>query len=172
MNSLFPVSLATVSFFLVGCVGEGPNTHRGAVIGGVLGTVAGAVLGHNSGGGDAFGGALLGATAGALAGGAIGNTKDHERGTLYGSSYERVDRGQQYTVAYPPIPPAPTETEVFTAPPAPNAIWIPGYWSYDGRAYTWVTGHWEVPPPAATTYVTAHWETRADQYVFVPSYWR
>jgi hypothetical protein len=71
----------------------------------------------------------------------------------------------------PPPAPAPL-TDVVTPCPAPNALWVPGYWDYNGSGYTWTAGHWEIPPPATTTYVASHWETRNGANVFVRGYWQ
>jgi hypothetical protein len=164
------VSAIALSTLGAGCVGTGPNTEQGAVAGGALGALAGAIIGHNSSGGNAVGGAILGATAGALAGGTLGNSVDHERGTIYGERRTVYDRYPAYG-ATPPPPPAPP-TENISAPPTPNALWIPGYWMFDGQRYTWSGGHWEVPPPNARTYVAAHWENQGGTPVFVQGSWR
>ncbi len=29
----------------------------------------------------------------------------------------------------------------------PNAVWIPGYWSWLGDHFIWRSGTWRVPPP-------------------------
>lgn len=153
---------------LSGCVGVGPNTQEGAVTGGALGAIAGAIIGHNSRGGGELGGALLGATAGALAGGALGNAQDQRNGTLYttDSSQTRV------IVTAPPQPPSSSPTEYPGPAPASNAVWIPGYWDYNGAGYVWTPGRWEIPPPMASSYVAAHWEYRRNSYVFVRGYWQ
>jgi hypothetical protein len=169
--------LATLSLcaLLTGCVGSGPNTEQGAVTGGLLGALAGGVIGHNSRGGDAFGGAILGAAGGALAGGVIGNSVDQERGTVYGAPGRAVspdDRGYRVSRAQTLPPPPATPVESQPPPPATNALWVPGYWIYDGRSYAWTSGRWEIPPPMARTYVPAHAETRHGQTVFVPGYWQ
>lgn len=167
---LLGLSSLACSAVLSGCVGMGPNTQQGAVAGGALGALAGAVIGHNSAGGDALGGAMLGATAGALAGGALGNSVDYQRGTLYDDP--RDYRGRpEYTPAEVPAPPPPNP-ETPGAPPAANALWIPGYWMFDGRAYTWTAGHWEIPPPNARAYVAAHWENNGGVPVYVPGHWQ
>ena len=165
---IFGSGLAAATL-LSGCVGSGPNTEQGAVTGGALGALAGAVIGHNSRGGDAVGGAILGAVGGAIAGGVIGNSVDQERGTVYGA------RERSYRVAHvqsTPPPPPPTPIEATPPSPAPNAVWVAGYWIYDGRSYTWMSGRWEMPPPMAHTYVPAHSELRNGQTVFVPGYWQ
>ena len=162
-------SLLAWSVLGSGCVGPGPNSQRGAMNGGLLGAVAGAVIGHNSRGGDVIGGAILGSVAGAVVGGAIGDSVDVQHGTNHGYPDDRGYRRGR--LEQPPQPPAPL-TETVSAPPASNAIWIPGYWAYDGRGYLWVGGVWEIPPPGARAYVAAHWEYQGDRYVYVQSSWR
>jgi phage tail tape-measure protein len=173
MNKALLLSpLLAASALLSGCVGTGPNTQQGAVSGGALGAIAGAIIGHNSRGGDALGGAILGGTVGAIAGGAMGNSVDHQNGTVYSEYPERRVYRRAYRVetASPP-PPAPIQ-ETVSAPPAANAVWVPGFWTFDGRAYSWNTGHWEVPPPLAQTYVPGHWENRGGTNVYVQASWR
>jgi hypothetical protein len=165
------VSTLALSLLGAGCVGTGPNTQQGAVTGGMLGALAGAIIGHNSSGGDALGGALLGGTAGALAGGALGNSVDNQRGTIYDRPYYPAPGYSRVVTEAPPAPPAPP-AETITAPPAPNALWIPGYWTFDGARYTWTAGHWEVPPPNARTYVAGHWENQGNVPVYVQGTWR
>lgn len=163
-------STLALSALLSGCVGTGPNTQQGAVTGGTLGAIAGAIIGHNSRGGDGLGGAILGGTVGAIAGGTLGNSVDQQHGTLYPYPDQRVYRRVRVEQAAPPPPPA--YTEVVPASPAANAVWVPGYWVYDGRAYSWVAGTWEIPPPGAHAYVGGHWENQGDRTVYVPSSWR
>ena len=174
---LFASTLAA-AILLTGCVGSGPSTEQGAVAGGAIGALAGAVIGHNSRGGDTAGGAILGGVAGAVAGGVIGNSVDQERGTIYGDQRSAIanpdDRSYRVARAQAPAHPAPPPTpqEVVPPSPGPNAVWVAGYWIYDGRNFTWSGGHWEVPPPYARTYVPAHSEVRNGQTVFVPGYWQ
>jgi hypothetical protein len=171
---LFSSSLLA-SALLGGCVGTGPNTQQGAVTGGAIGALAGAIIGNNSVGGDALGGAILGGTVGALAGGALGNSVDHERGTVYGyPAYSGYPAGRGYRTsrleAAPP-PPPPTPVDTIPAAPTADAVWVPGYWIYGGR-YSWMSGHWEIPPPYARSYVAGHWENQGGRDVYVRSYWQ
>jgi hypothetical protein len=165
------VSALALSALLSGCVGVGPNTQQGAVTGGALGAIAGAVIANNSGG-DGLAGAIIGGTAGAIAGGTLGNATDNQRGTVYG--YPRGERyGYATEMSAPPPPPAaPARAQVIGRAPSANALWVPGYWAYDGYRHSWIDGHWEVPPPNAHSYVAAHWENRGGRYAFVPAYWQ
>ncbi len=167
------LSSVALSALLTGCVGTGPNTQQGAVGGAALGALAGAIIGNNSGSHNGAGGAAIGALAGALAGGTLGNAKDNEEGTLY--TYQQPQRRGYYRTEViqqgPPAAPAPI-SEVVPPAPAANALWIPGYWDFNGTGYTWSAGRWEIPPPMSTSYIAAHWETRDNVYVFVRGYWR
>lgn len=172
-------SSLTLCALLTGCVGSGPNTEQGALAGGALGALAGGIIGHNSRSGDAFGGAILGGAAGAVAGGVIGNSVDQERGTVYtpgnpppGRRVGPDDRGYRTARAQAIPQPPPTPQESIPPQPAPNAVWIAGFWIYDGRAFSWNPGRWEIPPPYAHSYVPAHSEVRNGQTVFVPGYWQ
>ena len=158
-----------VSLLCAGCVGNGPNTQRGAVAGGALGALAGGIIGNNSGHGNGGSGALIGAAIGALAGGTMGNTADHERGTVYGSE-ANPGANTEVIVDSPPAPPPP-QSEVIYERSAPDAVWVQGYWVYRRRGYAWVPGHWEVPPPQHREYVAAHWQRRERGYVYVNGYW-
>ncbi|HND60274.1 MAG TPA: YMGG-like glycine zipper-containing protein [Opitutaceae bacterium] len=159
-----------LSALLTGCVGTGPNTQDGAVTGATLGALAGAVIGNNSGSHNGAAGALIGAAAGAIAGGTIGNSVDHQNGTVYG--YPQRPYGYQRTMVTQGSPPQPAPIAE-TAPPAPsaNAVWIPGYWDYNGAGYTWTAGRWEIPPANAQTYVSAHWENHGGTFFFIRGAW-
>jgi hypothetical protein len=161
------------STLLTGCVGTGPNTQQGAVAGGALGALAGAIIGNNSGSGNGAAGALIGAAAGAIAGGTLGNAADNERGTAYGYPGEtrQVYTTTQVQSSAPAVPPTPQTADVVGPAPSPDALWIPGYWDYDGSGYSWIRGHWEIPPQNSRSYVAAHWENRSNGYVFVRGYW-
>ncbi|HXQ79916.1 MAG TPA: hypothetical protein VN775_01300 [Opitutaceae bacterium] len=161
-------TIAIAAVLCAGCVGTGPNTQNGAVAGGALGALAGGIIGHNSRGGNTLGGAALGAVAGAIAGGTLGNAVDNQQGTVYRSEYEATSR-----VAVPQMPPPPAaQADYVTPQPTPSALWIAGYYNFDGYHYLWVPGHWEIPPPDVTVFVRPHWVYRGGQYVYIRGYWR
>jgi len=98
----------------------------------------------------------------------MGNAADHERGTIYRSESEATT---QIVVESPP-PPPPRQREVIYERPRSEAVWIEGYWRYEGRGYVWVSGYWETPPDRHRHYVPAHWERRGRHHVWVEGYWR
>jgi len=68
-------------------------------------------------------------------------------------------------------PPAPiVETRVVS--PGPGHVWIAGYHTWNGNAYVWTPGRWEMPPRAHVRWVPPHWVHRHGGYVFVEGHWR
>jgi hypothetical protein len=68
-------------------------------------------------------------------------------------------------------PPAPiVETRVVA--PGPHHVWIAGYHRWDGRAYVWVPGRWELPPSAYHAWVPGHWAQSHHGYYWVDGHWR
>jgi hypothetical protein len=57
--------------------------------------------------------------------------------------------------------------------PARAAVWIPGYWQWDGGGYVWIAGAWRIPPAAGQTWQPARWVViRGGGAVFAPGGWR
>jgi len=77
-------------------------------------------------------------------------------------------RGRVYIRVGPPAPIV--ETRVVA--PGPGYVWVPGYHSWDGRAYVWAPGAWVRPPRPHAHWVKAHWTHRGGGWVFVEGYWR
>lgn len=146
-----------------GCASTGPNTERGAAVGAATGAVVGGVVGNNTTG-ETGKGAAIGAAAGAIAGAAIGHRADQRN---------RTDADRGYSVQTPP--PSPTSQPPEQVPPRPSqdAVWVPGYYDYNGQSYQWVAGHWEVPPAGTTTWVQPTWQQQADgTYLYTRGHWR
>jgi len=134
-----------------------------------LGALAGAIIGNNSAGHNGLAGALIGGAAGAIAGGTLGNSVDNQRGTLYRSEQEAATT---VTVQQPPAMPAPPQEVITVQPGPPGALWVNGYYAFDGYRYVWVGGHWEMPPQGYRIYVAPHWAWRRGSYVYIRGYWR
>lgn len=159
---------------LAGCSSTPSNTQRGAAGGAALGALAGAIIGNNRGSGNAASGAAIGAAAGAIAGGAIGHSRD-KREAAYNNSTSSAENAAVtniYVEGQPPLPPAP-QAETVTTRPSSDAVWVPGYWSYDsGQNYSWVAGHWEIPPSGYSTFMPPQWRPQGNGYVYVRGHWR
>ena len=56
--------------------------------------------------------------------------------------------------------------------PSPRHVWISGYHRWDGRAYVWEAGRWDVPPREHAVWVAPRYQHRRDGYVFVEGRWR
>ena len=69
-------------------------------------------------------------------------------------------------------PPA-AVTEVRVAAPSARHVWIAGYHRWDGHAYVWVAGRWELPPKHHTVWVPGHWVHHAQHgWYWVEGHWR
>ena len=56
--------------------------------------------------------------------------------------------------------------------PSRRHVWISGYHRWDGNAYAWTSGRWEVPPREYAVWVAPRLQHRRDGYVFVEGRWR
>ena len=78
-------------------------------------------------------------------------------------------RGRVYVRVGPPAPII--ETRVVA--PGAGYLRIPGYHSWDGRAYVWVPGRWDRGPRANARWVPARWvRDRRHGWYLVEGHWR
>ena len=56
--------------------------------------------------------------------------------------------------------------------PSKDHVWVSGFHRWDGRAYAWEKGHWELPPRPHAKWVAPKWEHRRDEWVFREGRWR
>jgi hypothetical protein len=62
--------------------------------------------------------------------------------------------------------------ETRPASPGPNYVWIAGYHRWDGHAYAWAPGRWEVAPHPGARWVAHRWVHRHGGWVLVEGHWR
>lgn len=85
-----------------------------------------------------------------------------------------ADVEQQLTVVAPTPPPAKppvVEDRPPTPRPTATAVWTPGNWQWDGRAYVWIEGAWRIPPDARSTWQAPRWNVSARGAVYLPGGW-
>lgn len=186
MNLTKPlIVLLSMALTGAGCVGTGPNTQQGAVGGALAGAVLGGVIGNNRGSGNAASGAALGAVAGGVAGAALGNSADHQRGTIYGqerSPYDDprymppppVQAARAGTVAVPT--PAPVYGQTVIVPQSqPQVVYVeqppmPPPPRRDivtrrpAREAVWVSGYYTYVGRGHYAWVPGHWEVPPGRY--------
>jgi len=73
---------------------------------------------------------------------------------------------------YVPVPPPPVIVETAPAPPSPRHVWIGGYHRWDGRAYIWVPGRYEVPRRHYRVWVPGHWVKHRRGWYWSEGHWR
>jgi hypothetical protein len=68
---------------------------------------------------------------------------------------------------------APPLLPVYVQPPMPaeGYLWTPGYWGYQGGAYSWVAGAWLLPPGVGQLWTPPYWGWGGGGYLFHAGYW-
>jgi hypothetical protein len=76
----------------------------------------------------------------------------------------------ELTTTAPTAPPA-LQVETPAAPPVSAAVWLSGFWQWDGAKWVWVAGSWQLRPSATVTWRAATWQPRGRVHVLVPGAW-
>ena len=69
-------------------------------------------------------------------------------------------------------PPAPREEVMVGVAPAPNYVWVGGYWTWSHSNWYWVRGQWVARPRPSAVWVAGHWQPRGRGHVWIGGYWR
>lgn len=72
---------------------------------------------------------------------------------------------------YVPAPPPPPQVEVVGVAPSERHVWIGGFHRWDGHAYVWVPGHWDVRPHAHAAWVKGRWVKHHKGWYWVDGHW-
>ena len=56
--------------------------------------------------------------------------------------------------------------------PSKDHVWVPGYQRWNGHAYAWEKGRWEMPPRPHAKWVAPKWEHKGDGWAFTEGRWR
>ena len=74
-------------------------------------------------------------------------------------------------VVYVRKAPPRTRVEVRPVKPFSSAIWISGYWRWNGRQYIWASGRW-AKPRHGKLWVNGHWKRTNRGWHYIPGHWR
>jgi hypothetical protein len=76
---------------------------------------------------------------------------------------------EQTTTA--PTAPPPVKVEAPPAAPVATVVWVPGFWQWDGAAWIWIGGAYQLRPTASLTWRAPAWKPRGSVHVLVPGAW-
>jgi hypothetical protein len=64
--------------------------------------------------------------------------------------------------------------EVRSAAPTTGAVWIPGYYVYNGGRsdYDWTPGRWQVPPAPRQVWIAPRYRRNGDHYDYYEGSWK
>lgn len=68
--------------------------------------------------------------------------------------------------------PPPLRVEKMPARPAPDFVWVGGYWSWNSADYVWVPGMWVAPPEPAAVWVAPRYEARSGVSIYITGFWK
>ena len=74
-------------------------------------------------------------------------------------------------VVYVRKAPPRVRVEVRPVKPFTSAVWMSGYWRWNGRQHVWVSGRW-AKPKKGKVWVTGHWKKAPRGWHYVPGHWR
>lgn len=84
--------------------------------------------------------------------------------------------GEAYPTIYiqmaPIAPPTPKDEEIPASTTPRVEVWRPGYWTYNGSGFDWVSGELIARPSPTATWSPDRWDQRKYGWVFVPGYWQ
>ncbi len=87
----------------------------------------------------------------------------------FGCAAEYYDGDGQGEMLVESEPPPPQE-EVRPAVPYEGAVWVEGYWHWNGARYLWFPGRWE-RPRAGYLWVPHHWIRAGAHWHYSPGPW-
>jgi hypothetical protein len=68
--------------------------------------------------------------------------------------------------------PPPPRAETRPLQPSPHAMWVPGFWAWDGHRHAWNAGRWAEPPQQGMTWEAPKWENHGGKWGFHEGRWR
>ena len=75
-------------------------------------------------------------------------------------------------IAVPVVPPVAPAVVAAPAPVPYGYVWVPGYYAWNGYAYTMVPGAWVRPPYAGAVWVAPRYYSGPHGAYYARGYWR
>ena len=75
-------------------------------------------------------------------------------------------------VVYASVAPPAVEVEVAGVAPGPDMVWIRGYHTWNGTAYSWTKGRWEARPRAGAVWRDGEWVHHSRGWYWREGGWR
>lgn len=88
------------------------------------------------------------------------------------SGDEAAAPGFSYYRLAPNPPPLPVIELVPQNDKPQERAWRPGYWRYDGREFTWVSGSFLAKPIPTAVWSPDRWDRRQYGWAYVPGHWQ
>ncbi len=80
------------------------------------------------------------------------------------------DIASEQTTTAPAAPP-PEKPEVAPAAPVQTAVWLAGFWQWNGTGWVWIAGSWQLPPQPQATWRAPEWQPRGRVHILIPGGW-
>jgi len=69
-------------------------------------------------------------------------------------------------------PPAPMAEAQPASAPSPRAVWIAGYWHWNGMQYVWIPGHWDENAPPGAAWNAPRYVSANGAYFYEAGTWK
>ena len=79
--------------------------------------------------------------------------------------------GMSLGVVYTERRPPPDRVEVIVGAPAPDYVWMRGYWRWERNDFFWVPGHWVPVERGYHKWVPGHWTQKHHRWYWVEGHW-
>ncbi len=81
-----------------------------------------------------------------------------------------TDIAAELTTTAPTAPP-PLQVETAQVAPVRTAVWLAGFWQWNGADWAWIPGSWQLRPEARVTWRAPAWQPRGKVHVLIPGGW-
>jgi len=70
-----------------------------------------------------------------------------------------------------PAPPPPPQVETAPAAPVRTAVWVAGYWMWNGTSWVWLAGSYQLRPEPRVEWRAPVWRAKGSVQILIPGQW-